>query len=454
MKKHYLIFTAIALLFVAGFQWIGAADETELVQETAVLAAPITQELNVVSGDGVIVPARQAALAFEGGGRVVELLVSQGDRVAAGDVLAQLDSVNLEIALQQATVAVAQAGANLQVGQAQLDAAMAQVQTAELAVLAAEAELQLAQAPPLPEEMVAAELRVVSGDAGIQLANSQRTAALQVTTDAEIRSAEAQVAQANANLLVAQDAYDFLIDNEILGPPEEDARLRLQIAQANLAAAQARLDEVNAGATFAQVQIANAGVVAAAAVRDGAVAQQALLLAETPIEQVRLAEVGVAQAETAVIRANLAVEQAKANLLVLETAYEQAQAIQQSNEDLLTQMVLTAPFAGTLADFSLELGQLVAPGVSVGTLADFSSWQIETTNLTELDVVKVAVGTAVSAQIDALPDETLRGEVIEISSIAGLSQGDIIYTVTIQLDEATADLPLRWGMTTFVDIET
>jgi HlyD family secretion protein len=115
-------------------------------------------------------------------------------------------------------------------------------------------------------------------------------------------------------------------------------------------------------------------------------------------------------------------------------------------------MTLTAPFAGTIATLNLELGEVAAPGIPVGALADFSGWLVETTDLTELDIVAVRVGLPVNVQVDALPDEVLAGTVEDIATVASLTRGDVTYAVTIRLEDIS-DLPLRWGMTTFVDVD-
>jgi multidrug resistance efflux pump len=101
---------------------------------------------------------------------------------------------------------------------------------------------------------------------------------------------------------------------------------------------------------------------------------------------------------------------------------------------------------------AVELGELVAPGLPVITLADFSGWQIKTTNLNELDVVAVKRGLPVEISVDALPGEMLKGTIVEIADTASLVQGDVTYVVTIDL-EPQPDLPLRWGMTVFVNID-
>jgi HlyD family secretion protein len=273
-----------------------------------------------------------------------------------------------------------------------------------------------------------------------------------VASDAQIRSAEAQVAQANARVDILQRQYDDLIENELLGPQEEDLRLQLQIAQANRAAAQARLDELNAGATAARTSVANASVTAAQVERERAQAQLELLLSGATPEQIEQAEVARQQAETAVTRAEVSVSQAEANVAQAEAAVLQAQSVVDAAQDGLDRMVLNAPFAGTIAALNLELGEVAAPGMPVGTIADFSGWLVETTDLTELDIVNVKVGLPVEVQIDALPNEVITGTVVDIAAVSSLTRGDVTYTVTIRLDEA-ADLPLRWGMTTFVDVD-
>jgi hypothetical protein len=55
-------------------------------------------------------------------------------------------------------------------------------------------------------------------------------------------------------------------------------------------------------------------------------------------------------------------------------------------------------------------------------------------------------------QVDAIPDETLRGTVTKIGQTAALAQGDVVYQVTLALDPAP-NLPLRWGMTVFIEVE-
>jgi HlyD family secretion protein len=95
------------------------------------------------------VEATEVRVAPEVGGRVTELAVAEGDRVAVGSVIAKLDTADTRLAIQRARAERDQASAGLRLLQAgarpeEIRQAAAEVQTAEADVKAAEAELQAA----------------------------------------------------------------------------------------------------------------------------------------------------------------------------------------------------------------------------------------------------------------------------------------------------------------------
>ncbi len=98
-----------------------------------------------------------------------------------------------------------------------------------------------------------------------------------------------------------------------------------------------------------------------------------------------------------------------------------------------------------VVDLPAELQQSVGPETSVALLADTGAWTIDTTDLTELEVVKIAVGDAVILRADALPGEVFAGTVMEIGAAPRLQGGDVLYTVRIL--PAGIDPRWRWGMT-------
>jgi HlyD family secretion protein len=97
------------------------------------------------------VEATEVRVAGEVGGRLVEVLAEEGRRVSAGDVLARVDTADLQIALRRAQADKDQALAQLRVVQAgarseDLRQSAAQTQSAQADVVAAQAELAAATA--------------------------------------------------------------------------------------------------------------------------------------------------------------------------------------------------------------------------------------------------------------------------------------------------------------------
>lgn len=443
---------------------VAQAETTEAAAVDAT-SAPAAQaiETGTVTAEGELLPARSVALAFQTAGTVAEVLAVEGQAVEAGQVLIRLDSALVESAVQQATAGLEAANAGLSAAQAQLALAETQKLTAEAALKAAEAQLALVKAGPRPEQIAAAERALAAAEAGVAQAAAQRDEALNVS-DTLVRAAEAQLAAALSRYTALRDGYDTLVTtcvelpdgSEIcpgLGAPEENLRAQVEAAEAAYNAAQAAVAEARAGATAAQQQSANAGVTIAAAQRDVAAAQLALLKAGARDEQIQRAELGVEQARLGLTQADVSAEQARSAVSQAEAGVRNAEAALAAAQSALERMALAAPFAGIIGEITVEAGELVSPGNPVGRLADVTQWTVETTDLVELDVVQLAESQPVEVTLDAIPGEVLRGTVMEIGLVPVLTRGDVTYRVKIALDDYP-DLPLRWGMTAQVGIDT
>ena len=199
--------------------------------------------------------------------------------------------------------------------------------------------------------------------------------------------------------------------------------------------------------------MANTGVGISVAGRNQAQAQLDLLLAGARDEQIQQAEVSVAQAKLGLEQVEVQVTQAEAVVAQAMAGVTKANADVEAAMKALDRMTLTAPFDGKVGDISTEVGELIGPGIPVIRFADFAGWLVKTTDLTELDVVAVKNGLPVEVRIDAIPGEQINGVVTDIAPVASLVRGDVTYQVTIEIDD-DAGLPLRWGMTASVDIDT
>jgi multidrug resistance efflux pump len=106
---------------------------------------------------------------------------------------------------------------------------------------------------------------------------------------------------------------------------------------------------------------------------------------------------------------------------------------------------IVAPFDGVVTEVNVADGEQVSPQTWAVKLADTSSWNVETSDVTELEVVNIQEGQNVTFTADALPNVTMNGVVTEISQSSYTQNGDVIYTVKIRADEV--DPRVRWGMT-------
>lgn len=456
--KRLIIALVIIVAVAAGAYFIyqqmqPTGDEVATTAVPDVNTLAINTGVSEISAEGQLVPARYALLSFTTTGEVVEILAPEDSPVQPGDPILRLDSADQEIALQQAQAALAQAQAGLEAAQAGKQAAAAGVAAADVNIRAAEAALALAQAPPTAAQIAVSEAAVALAQAQISAAAGSQALALEGPTAGERLLAEAQILAAEAAQKPVQDALGAATAFAAPQDTIDDIATQYNAASANLAAAEAALAELDAGATSAERSAAANAVGAAQAQRDAAQAQLALLLAGARPEQIAIAETAVARATAARAEAEIGLQQADTAVTQAQAAVTQAEALVAAAQEALAQRTLTAPFAGTVARLDAELGEVVAAGAQVVTLTDFSQWLVETTDLTELDVVAIANGFDTAVRLDALPDESLTGTVSDIARVADLSQGDVTYQVRIALDDA-GDLPLRWGMTAFVDIET
>lgn len=117
---------------------------------------------------------------------------------------------------------------------------------------------------------------------------------------------------------------------------------------------------------------------------------------------------------------------------------------------LVEQSTLAAPFDGTVVSVDSAPAETVTPGQTVIVLADFSSFQIETTDLSELDVTKVRTGQPAVIFVEALGEE-FNGEVTDVSLTSSTLGGEVVYAVTIAFDAQPNGL--LWGMSADVEFK-
>ncbi|GAB4461184.1 MAG: secretion protein HlyD [Anaerolineales bacterium] len=343
-----------------------------------------------VVAEGHLKPVRAANLSFQARGIVEQVNVKIGDRVRKGDVLARLSNA------PQAEAGLAAAKLELLNAQQALDALNRTADANRAAAWDAYQKAQIARA----------EAQKKWND--INPRDIQK----------RIDDQQATVNERKQDLEDAQTEFDKYKDLD----PDNSKR---KTAEDKLRAAQRDYD--NAIAELEKIQRERDAVRAAL---------DAALAAEAEAKyQWEISGDGVNKDQLALAEARL--DAAKAQVASAEAA--------------LANYILTAPFDGVVMDVAVSAGEQVGPEARAVSVADTSAWLIETSDITELEVVELAVGQAVTFTPDALPDLALQGVVTEISGASYLQSGDVIYTVYIKVEET--DPRLKWGMTVEVTFE-
>ena len=472
MRRLLLIIFVILVIIGAGAGYLYYSQPAATPEPVIVNTV---QQPRVVSAEAFVVPVRRAELSFEVGGRIASLNAKEGDEVNQGDILAQLEASAQLAALAEAKAGFAEAQAGLNEQEARVAESASRLaeaaaelsktkadptdeQIAQLQASLAKAEAALARmvTGATPEEIAEARARVGSAQAQLN----------QVLADAraeDLQAAASRMLKAEAVVRDAQSDYDRVR----YGDPQDVMNVGVILEQATLdyEAAKAEYDKLANGATPEEIAVAQAGVVesqaglnkvlAGSTAEDIAQAQADVARAEADLAQLLVGatdeEIAIAEARVETAQAN--VEISRASLDARSANVESAQAQVDSSQVNLDKTLIIAPFKGVVSSLhNIHEGEFVQGGANVVSLGDTSIWQVETDDLTEIDVVDVKLGAKATISVDALPGEEMEGKVVRITPRAETKAGDQTYTVLIDITKGDMSR-LRWGMTTFVDIE-
>ena len=157
--------------------------------------------------------------------------------------------------------------------------------------------------------------------------------------------------------------------------------------------------------------------------------------------------------------AQLALDTASVEVEAQRHAVDQYRSALQRTEDDLARTTIRSPMDGTVIQLNAEQGETVVPGSTnlpgsvIMTVADMSVLLAEV-EVSEVDVVNVALGQEAEVKVDALGTEPQKGHVVEIATSGRRdpAQGTIRFRVKVALDDP--DPALRPAMTAKVDVLT
>ncbi|GIK71795.1 MAG: hypothetical protein BroJett021_07830 [Chloroflexota bacterium] len=411
MKRFLIVLVLVAMIAAGGwFAYdhylapIQAQSNTPTYETFTVQRGAIA---STVSATGSIEPNDQASLIFRGVGMVNEVMVTVGQSVKSGQLLAQLDTTDLTLTLANAKVAQEIAAAQLAKLEAPPDL---------MDVAAAQAAVEVAQAG-----VASAEAALASAQASYRNLFAGPSDAQQVINEAQLRQAEIALKQ-------AQQAYNKIKDQPDAGMYPQAQQLEQATVNYEVAKAQAAktVEPVNQAQ---QAQGLNQIAQAQSAIRQ---AQAQVVNARNNLD--KLLE-GPKEEDLTIARAQ--VKQAQLNVLQAENALANARLI--------------APIDGVVSQVNIKAGEIANNARPAIVLTDLSQFKMKVL-VDEIDVRQVAVGQNVRLSVDALPGAEITGKVTEISPTASNINNVVAYEVTVVPD--ATDQPLRVGMSATAIITT
>jgi len=349
-KKVFWIILAALVLAVGGgyayYTYVYKAGQESAEPTIATTQARRGDMVLSVSGSGTLIPASEVALGFESSGYLEEVFVEVGDRVQEGDVLAKMETKDLELAIGEA---------DNKVRLAQLD-------------------LDDVLAGPSEAELANAKTAIQNAQTALEVAQRTYDSKLNSDFDSAARAAYLNYLWRSEQYLAAKEA---LANGEIDQRKSDEASRKWREAEA-------QLNDALKDVKLEQLEVAN----------DLDQARNNVYQAMERLETLQSGptEDEVRKAELALDEANLAAEEARANL---EAA------------------TLRAPFDGTVIEVTAIPGESVGAAAFI-TLADLDAPLLEFW-VEEADMSGVVVGNRVEIEFEALPDDTFSGEVTDIN---------------------------------------
>jgi HlyD family secretion protein len=346
-----------------------------------------------VSGN---IEVTQAQVSFKTPGRVSERLVSEGERVTAGQVVARLDATDLE---QEVQVQAAE----LRNAKAALQALYHGSRPEEIAQAAAETEQTKARL----DELVAGprSQEIATAEAAVEAARKEAEQARFAMEFA--RSENARQTELFARGVVSAR------DKENAQTAFDTAEAALQAANARLGQAQAQLDLLRAGTREEQLAQARASLTQAR--------QHYNLVKKGP----RAEDIEQGQAR---------VQSAEESLALARTRLGYAQAV--------------SPLTGLCLTHDVEPGEYVNPGTPVVTVADLVNVWLRG-YVDETDLGRVKAGQKATVTVDSYPGKAYEGVVTFIASEAEFTPRNVqtekervklVYRVKVTIQNPNMEL--------------
>ncbi len=449
IKKHkiivVLLLAAICALLVKG---VFFKDETAGYEEETAEKRDIVTYNSFV---GNVEPASDFNLVAQASEEAVQVLVEKGDKVKAGQVIARLDTTNIDynIRLQEATLKTTKKSNKYNISDAKrgyenyketidkglnssLESARMQMETAEKGVNDAQKEYDKAKA--------SIEDGSYESIQSVYLQREQAYRAYDIARDAA-SDARSYYNDAWRAYRDAQNAADVT-------PADDPAKASLESMAASLKTAM-QSAEAQMNSAERSVDSAKGSYDDACKAFDNA-KKNILDKLEDTIENAQISydnakksfDVIQLQVNQQLEGFEATLEKTKA-LSDVSAAEIQLASLKSTRKDY----VITAPISGTVTDLLIEKGDMVTMGMPIATIANLDTMQVSI-KVDEYAIKNVSVGSPVKIYIDAL-EKDYEGTLIEVDRTATVEGGVSYFNAKVSF---TPDEAVKSGMSVEVKL--
>jgi HlyD family secretion protein len=404
----------------------------------------LPDEKETIQASGVV-ESVEVVVSPELGGRVVEVIKSEGDHVKTGEVLFRLEGEVLTAQRNQAQTSLEMAYSQLDTAKTTLDLAHVALSAAEAGVDAAMIQYELtldnarleeksarvqAWNEDIPKEfslpvwyfhkeevIKAGESEVENARESFEIETANYESVRDEASFADLKAAEERLMNAQAAFIIAEELIDRKINREGKEELEDYLEIIHDDAEAELEAAQSAYDLLLSEQSSAVVLEARARLTVARERYETALDRLSGLFTGDHSKAVRAAEAAIRQAEIAVKLAQIQINQAENGVDQGENSNAQAQAALDLLDLQLEKLEVPSAVSGVVMTRNIEPGEVIQPGMVAFTIGQLDKLTIKVYVPQNL-YGQINLGDRAHVVVDSFPGEIFNATVIRIADRA------------------------------------
>jgi HlyD family secretion protein len=398
-------------------------------------------------------------------GMVMEIGVTEGQEVKAGQVLAKINNATAQVQYSQVQAALQSAQESLALARANYDLVAANTALEQRQAAISAAQMDVVNATQALQALYDnANVNASQLSETIASLDKQRNKAQQFLDSIKTQASQADIDAAWASVVIAQDKLENAREDFQPYENKDQSNLTRAILQARLAAAQKQYDSMVerynnlvGSANPYQLAQAKANLSLLESQLADARRQYDKLVDGVDPDALELAKARLttAQAKLAALQTDLSSKQLAVAQDQVDVAQAQVANVTEQLKNLEIQLgkyTITAPINGVILSQGVEVGETTAPGAVLFEIGELRQLQL-TVYLPEEKFGLVKYGDQAQVSVDAYPNRTFTAVVDRLANQAEFTprnvqtvegRRDTVFAVYLNLDNT--DLALLPGM--------